>query len=68
MRVEGGGAEGKTEKKVPGFERTSYASLTAAIFCSEPPLSGCAVFAAVRLYRKDEMMNSEGRTKRTKPS
>jgi hypothetical protein len=45
----GGGAEGRMEKKVPGFERTSYASFTAAIFCSEPPLSGWAVFAAVRL-------------------
>ena len=33
----------------PGSLSTSYASLTAAIFASLPPLSGCAVRTALRL-------------------
>lgn len=32
----------------PGLDKTSYASFTAAILASEPPLSGCAVRAALR--------------------
>lgn len=35
----------------PGLLRTSYASLTVAIFASDPPLSGCAVMAALRLRK-----------------
>jgi hypothetical protein len=30
------------EHSLPGCERTSYTSFTAAILASEPPLSGCA--------------------------
>lgn len=47
-------SEGLKEKKretrrIPGLDSTSYASLTAAIFSSEPPLSGCMTFAIFRL-------------------
>jgi len=35
----------------PGLLRTSYASLTVAILASDPPLSGCAVMAALRLQK-----------------
>ncbi len=34
---------------LPGLLSTSYASFTAAIFASLPPLSGWAVIAALRL-------------------
>lgn len=36
---------------LPGLLRTSYASLTVAILASDPPLSGCAVMAALRLQK-----------------
>ena len=35
----------------PGLDRTSHASLRAAIFASDPPLSGCAFLAACRYAR-----------------
>ena len=43
------GRRGKGKGDVPGLLRTSYASFTAAIFASLPPLSGWAVRTALRL-------------------
>ena len=41
-----------TRGYAPGSLSTSYASLTAAIFASLPPLSGCAVNTALRLMMR----------------
>ena len=48
-KVSRGRGKGRKKCGVPGLFKTSYASLTAAIFASLPPLSGWAVIAAFRL-------------------
>lgn len=46
--------EERREGDAPGFDNTSYASFTVAIFASLPPLSGCAVITALRLSYTNE--------------